>query len=251
MPIRRRYGLKRKAPKVRRARYYKRRAYGRGRMARAGGRTGGMFVVRKLPQFVTQNLLGAPGSYGVPAGQLSTCLTVGTVTASPAGGNIYDIPIALQFRMGDLVGSTEFQNVFDKYKITSAKIKVQTTLNTAQQNTVPIPFIDYVADKDDWTPTSVSDFREKMGVKSKYFSGSRPSITMGVKPVPAAEIYNSLTFTGYAVPGRAPFINMAYPDVPHYGIKAVLRNVYLPGLSTTEASLTWDVSLGLALKDVQ
>lgn len=244
---RRRYGLKRKAPKVRRGRFYKRRA---GRMARAGGRTGGMFIVRKLPQFVTQNILGFAGSYGVPAGQLSTCLQLGAVTASPAGGNIYDVPFALQFRMGDLVNSTELQNVFDKYKITSAKIKVQTTLNIAQQNTVPLPFIDYVSDKDDWTPLSVSDFREKMGVKTKYFSGNRPAITMGVKPVPAAEVYNSITFTGYAVPGRAPFINMAYPDVPHYGIKGVIRNLYLPA-NVGEASLTWDVSLGLALKDVQ
>lgn len=244
---RRRFGLKRKPGKVRRARYYKRRA---GRMARAGGKHGGMFIVRKLPQFVTQNTLGAAGSYAIPAGQTSTCLTLGTITASPAGNNIYDVPFALQFRMGDLVSSTELQNVFDKYKITSAKVKVQTTLNTAQQNTVPIPFIDYVADKDDWTPLSTSDFREKMGVKTKYFSGSRPSITMGVKPVPAAEIYNSLTFTGYAVPGKAPFINMAYPDVPHYGIKGVIRNLYLPA-NLGEATLTWDVSLGVALRDVQ
>ena len=147
---RRRYGLKRKAPKVRRARYYKRR----GRMARAGGKLGGMFVVRKLPQFVTQNTLGVAGAYGIPTGQLTSCLTLGTVTASPAGGDIYDVPFALQFRMGDVVSSQDFQNVFDKYKITSAKVKVQTTLNTAQQNTVPIPFIDYVADKDDWSPST-------------------------------------------------------------------------------------------------
>lgn len=247
MVYRRRYGLKRRAPKARRPRFYKRRA---GRMARAGGKLGGMFVVRKLPQFVTQNTLGVAGTYGIPTGQLTSCLTLGTVTASPAGGDIYDVPFALQFRMGDVVSSLDFQNVFDKYKITSAKVKVQTTLNTAQQNTVPIPFIDYVADKDDWSPSTPADFREKMGTKTKYFSGSRPAITMGVKPVPAAEIYNTLTFTGYAVPGRAPFINMAYPDVPHYGIKGVIRNLYLPA-AIGEATLTWDVSLGLALKDVQ
>lgn len=212
---------------------------------------GGMYVVRKLPQFVTQNTLGVAGDYGIPAGQLSTCLTLGTVTASPAGGNIYDVPFALQFRMGDVANSTELQNVFDKYKITSALIKVQTTLNTAQQNTVPVPFIDYVVDKDDWTPTTVADFREKMGTKTKYFGSNRPSISMAVRPVPAAEVYNSLTFTAYAVPGRAPYLNMAYPDVPHYGIKGVIRNIYLPGAVSGEATLTWDVSLGLSLKDVQ
>lgn len=226
------------------------RRYARKRLARAGGRNGGMFVVRKLPQFVTQNTLGFAGSYGIPAGQLSTCLTLGAVASSPAGGNLYDVPFALQFRMGDVAGATDFQNLFDKYKITSAKIKVQTTLNVAQQNTVPLPFIDYVADKDDWTPSTPADFREKMGVKTKYFTSSRPAITMGVKPVPAAEVYNSATFTGYAVPGRAPFINMAYSDVPHYGIKGIIRNLYLPA-NVGEANLTWDVSLGLALKDVQ
>lgn len=221
-------------------------------LAKAGGKHGGMFVVRKFQQIVTQNLSGYAGSYQVgPPGITQNCLYLGTIMPSPLGSttNLYDVPFALQFRLDDVVGLTDFTNLFDKYKITSAKIKVQTTLNVASQNSVPIPFIDYVVDRDDVTPPSPQEMREKMGVKTKYFTANRPTITMGVKPTPLSEVYSS-PYNGGSIYRRAPYINMANNDVPHYGIKGIIRNLYIPAESGN-AGLTWDVSLGLALKDVQ
>lgn len=221
-------------------------------LARAGGKHGGMFVVRKYKQIITQNLSGYAGAYEVgPPGIVQNCLYLGTITASPLGAftNLYDVPFAMQFRLDDVVGLTDFTNLFDKYKITSAMVKIQTTLNVAQQNEVPIPFIDYVVDRDDVVPPTGTEMREKMGVKTKYFNASKPVITLGVKPTPVVEASAS-PFNGGIVPKGAPYINMANNDVPHFGIKGIIRNLYIPPTQGS-AGFTWDVSLGLALKDVQ
>jgi len=237
---RRRYAPKKKAPMRRRARYYK-------RAAARGGRNGGMFVVRKVQSLVTTNTLGTVGGYNPNVSNNS--ITLGTPAASPLGGNLYDVPFSIQCRLDELVNNSEFANLFDRYKITSCKVKIQAAFFSSTQTSTPVPWIEYVTDHDDATPPSISDMRQKMGTKTKYF-GPKSTITMGVKPVPAQLIYNSGAFNAYGVPKRAPFINMTNTGVPHYGIKGVIHSLFLP--ATVGASpLTWDLSYGVALRDVQ
>jgi len=240
MPIRRRSAPKRKAPKVRRGRYYKRRAARR-------NPNGGMFVVRKVKQLYTSNSLGVLGGYAVSSANNS--IAVGTPQAVPNMTNVYDVPFTVTFRLDELENSTDFTGLFDQYKIVSCKVKIQSTFFASTQTSTPVPFVDYIQDHDDNSMPSLSLMRQKMGVTTKYF-GSRSNITLGVRPKAAQLVYNGLT-SGYALPGRTgTWINASNPDVPHYSLKGILRNVYLPA-TVNSSPLTWDISYGVALKDVQ
>lgn len=240
MPRRRNYGLKRKAPKVRRARVARRR------IARRGPNNGGMFVVRKVKQLYTSNSLGTLGGYTVSSANNSVAL--GTPQAVPNMTSVYDVPFTVTFRLDELEQYTDFTGLFDQYKIVSCKVKVQSTFFASTQTSTPVPFIDYIQDHDDNTMPSLSLMRQKMGVTTKYF-GSRSNVTMGVRPKLATQVYDGLT-TAYAVPGKNPWLNASHPSVPHYGIKGILRNVFLPATVNT-SPLTWDISYGVALKDIQ
>lgn len=228
---------RRKAPKVRRARYARRRVAPKG----------GTFVVRKVKQLYTSNSLGTLGGYTVSSANNS--LALGTPQAVPNMTNVYDVPFTIQFRLDELEQYTEFTSLFDSYKIVSCKVKVQSTFFSSTQTATPVPFIDYIQDHDDNTMPSLSLMRQKMGVKTKYF-GSRSNITMGVRPKCATQVYDGLT-TAYAVPGPAgTWLNASHPSVPHYAIKGIVRNVFLPATVNT-SPLTWDISYGVALKDIQ
>lgn len=240
--MRRRYAPKRKARAVRRPRYYRRRA-----LKRTAPKTGGMFVVRKVKELMTLNTLGTLGGYSVSSANNS--ITLGTPQVAPGGTSVYDCPFTIQFRLDELENYTELTALFDQYKIVSCKIKVQSTFFSSTQTSTPVPFIDYIQDHDDSTMPSISLMRQKMGVKTKYF-GSRSNVSLGVRPKAAQLLYNGLT-SGYAIPNRnGTWINASNPDVPHYSIKGIIRNVYLPAVANS-SPLTWDISYGVALKDVQ
>lgn len=209
---------------------------------------GRLFVVRKVQELHSSNSNLGAGSYIVQEGNNS--ITFGAPVATPAITGCYDVPFSIQFRLDELTSYVDLSSLFDRYRITSCKVKVQSTFFSSGQTTTPAPYIDYITDHDDATPPSVLTMREKMGVKTKYFSGTRPSITMGVKPVPAQLIYNSGAFNAYGVPRKSPFINMTNTGVPHYAIKGVIRNLYLPA-ATNSSPLTWDISYGVVCKDVQ
>lgn len=239
---RRRAALRPRSKATRRPRYYRRRAM------RRSGPKGSMFIVRKVKPLHTSNSLGVIGSYVVQ--EANNTLTLGIPIAQTGGTGIYDVPFSLQFQLDELQSSVELTSLFDNYRIVSAKVKVQTTYTTANNVTTPQPYIDYVQDHDDAGVPTVSAMREKMGVRTKYFSSTRPSITMGVRPVPAGQLYNGIATAGYATPKRSPFINMSTTSVPHYGIKGIIRNLYLPA-QVNSSFLTWDVSLGVVCKDIQ
>lgn len=226
----------------------KRRAAVRRRVPRRAAKHGSAFVVRKVRQIVTSNNLGVLGGY-IVNGAATNTLALGTPTLVTGATNVYDCPFTLTFYLNELENYTDLTALADQFKIVSAKVKVQSTFFSSNQTSTPVPFIDYIQDYDDNTMPSISLMRQKMGVKSKYF-GAKSNITMGVRPKPAQVLYNGALASGYAVPGRAIWINTSNNDVPHYSIKGIIRNLFLP--ATTNASpLTWDVSIGVALKDFQ
>jgi len=233
----------------RRPLWKKRRPARKGRRAyKKSPAQGRLFVVRKVQELHTA-YDSTFNTYVVKeSGQNS--ITLGTPVAVTGVNSCYDVPFSIQFRLDELTNVADFSNLFDRYRITSAKVKVQSTLTAGTQTATPVPFIDYVTDHDDSTVPSISLMREKMGVKTKYFTASKPAIAMGCKPVPASLIYNSGAFNAYGVPKKSPFINMTNTGVPHYSIKGIIRNVFWT--TTNNASpLSWDISYGVVCKDIQ
>lgn len=246
MPIRRRY---RKKAGAGAKRYLRLRRY---RKINRKARTGFLKVVRKLPLISMSNIAGTTGGMQTtdPTG---TCLLIGTPVAKTGFTSVYDIPFSLKFELNQIVNHGEFVTIADQYKIVSALIKLQSPYNTAQApggTATPLPYLEYIQDYDDAGVPNVATFREKMGVKTKYISSSRPMFKMGVRPKVAMLAYQTGVSNGYTVPNRNPWINCTDDDVPHYGIKGVLRNVWLPAV-VNGSPFTFDISTKVLFKDIQ
>lgn len=204
-------------------------------------------MVRMVKQLASYSTATA-GVIGLTA---NNTVQLGTPVASPAGNAMYDIPFSVIGRIDEVAAYTELTNLFDQFKITFIKCKVTSSFNAGTSLTIPTPYIDYQSDHDDGVPVAPSVFRERMGVKTRYFSASRPSISMSCKP--KVRLAGGLTAAGSVAANLVPgvtWVNTAWPETEHYSIKGILRNVYLPASANTSV-LTWDVSLGVALKDVQ
>lgn len=240
----------RKSKGKRRPRVQRKRMYRRKGVRRATG--GGFLVVRRKLPLATINATGLVGVATVNDAGLGTHITLGTIVPSlgkPSG--YYDVPFSLMFAFNQQTNSTEFTNLFDQYKIKYGTVRVQNNGNiSGTQSGGILPYIEYVQDHDDNTPPPAADFRERMGIKTAYFSSSRVMIKMGVSPKPATTLYNTLVSSGYGVPGKAPWINTSNPAVPHYGIKGVIRSMWLPN-GSNQAILTFDSTLHHMVKDIQ
>lgn len=226
-----------------------RRVVRRRRTRRSGiaGPRGGFILKRKCAAFgVNRGALA-----GLITSGNTTLLTFGTPVASVNSiSNFYDVPFCLQFQLNQLSGYSDIPNIADKYKIKYGSVTWHTGNNAGIAGS-NMPWMEYVTDSDDNTPPSISIFREKMGIKSKGFN-QMGKLTMSCSPRVADTIYDSSQNygEGYAVPARPMFINSSYTSVPHFGIKGVLRSVYLDG-SNNSTAFTVDFGMTVHCKDLQ
>ena len=142
-----------------------------------------------------------------------------------------------EFALQNVKAYTDFSGLYDSFMITGVQMRIQ--LITNPNNTYPTnnssflqplnwyPKIWYVFDNDDSAALSLSQIRERQGVKCKVLQPNK-TLTMFVKPNVAVQTYRTSTTTGYA-PKRM-FLDMATGyNVPHYGFKYVLdSNGYDP-----------------------
>lgn len=249
----RRYGRR-----IGRRRVGARRRGGLARRLLRGYGKGFLSVKRKLFEaaLVSSASPGALSPVG-PAG--FDLFTVGTPVASVGTvPGYYDVPFAIRVRLNQVVNVGEFSSLFDAYRIKGCKIQLQNNYNTvAVASTVGgqigyMPYIEYVYDEDDDAILTPTVFREKMGIRTKYFNAVANKLTINLKsPKPAFEIQSGTGLTQpVAIPKGWTWINMANTNVPHYGIKGVIRRVYLPsGAFTT--SINVDATMSFDVKDLQ
>lgn len=209
-------------------------------------------VVRKLPVITASNIAGTAGNMQTtdPTG---SCLLIGTPVAKTGYTNIYDVPFSLKFQLDQPVNSGEFVAIADSYKIVSALVKLQAPINVAQAPggvATPLPYLEYIQDYDDNGVPNTLTFREKMGIKTKYITASRPMFKLGVRPKVNGLVYQSGISNGYAIPNRNPWLNCTDNTIPHYGIKGVLRNVWIPSV-VNSSPFTFDISMKMLFKDIQ
>lgn len=188
----------------------------------------------------------------------TSCLSVGAGVAVPGVNFTYDVPFAMKFRLDQLINSSDITNLCDQYKIVSALVKIHCNYNNTNtaNNVLAQPWIEYTQDYDDAeVPPSVTLFRQKMGLKTKYFSASRPVIGMGVRPRIRLDVgrdYTTGTTALALVGNRKQWINSSFNDVDHFGIKGVIHNMFLPGGGSAVGSLfDVEVVLKVIAKDFQ
>lgn len=209
-------------------------------------------IVRKLP-LITVSSSGTGGTV-YTSDPTTSCLSVGTPTLSTGFvSGVYDIPFSLKFQLSQDTQYSDITSLADQYKIVGAYVRLFYNCNTAigQNNTsaASMPFVQHVTDHDDAGLPNPSGIRSRMGLKYKILKNDSSYIGMMVRPVPSNEIFAA--GAAYGVPGRAPWINSANADVPHYAIKGILNQVPLPDIAEAQTVFTFDVSLKVLAKDFQ
>lgn len=243
--------------------YKKRASRPRSKMYRRGRRTrvlktgkfnqGYMYVRRKLPMCVirTKQDASGTGTWEVNDDGVGTLVQLGTPAPStglPAGWQ--DLPFSISFALNQVTAYSEFQALFDEYKIHSASVKISPNTTIAQSGTSQnLPYIEWISDHDDSVPPNIVTFREKMGIHTKFFNSKDNSTTMICKPRPVTPVY-SFTGGSYQTPNKAPWIDATNASVTHYAIKGVIRHLYNPNLNY-QTQITLDASLGMSFKGVQ
>lgn len=240
---RRRVGAKRK--------FYRRKA----RVIR--NPSGYMKVVRKCPEFWIQNSPTVAGtarlgwiSGGSEVSYTGTVMSLGTQTIGMNGAA--DIPFACRFQLSDIINYSDITTLADKYRLKAVYIRfIPNFTHNSVQSLYNYPSIQYMRDDDDSTPPTVSQLREKMGVKLKTF---KPGQYIGVKikfPKTSGVVENYSSGTVNALLKGNQWLNSADVNVPHFGLKGVISNMDLPAVATAKISIKVDVAYVLEAKDFQ
>jgi len=231
----------------------KRRLVRRKRLARRPLRlrrapsTGGFYIKRRMAYFAVQ---GSTTVSGLASSTNTSVLSLGTISAAQSGGpNLFDIPFSMQFSLNQLDSASDITNIADKYRIVNALVKL-TTSNVAlgAGAGLVMPHVEYIVDHDDASTPSISQITQKMGVRNVGFN-QRGQLAFYCKPKPTFQVYNGVS-TAYSIPARSPYLDCNNSDVPHYGIKGILRSVFLPG-ATNCANIGVDIQMTVHAKDLQ
>lgn len=162
-------------------------------------------------------------------------VTLTPITLSQTSNETY---FAFSFRAADMANISEFQSLFDQFRINAVRINFIPSYNvgfqsSATSGSLPIPYIYTVVDYDDANvPTSIPQLQQYQSLKTKMFS--RPHHRY-FKPKcnSAALITSSSTSFGFQSM-RAPWIDVSNPgpSVLHYGLRGCIQfteTALLPG----------------------
>jgi len=149
--------------------------------------------------------------------------------------------------------------MFDQYKINMIEYKIQmitnpdaTThpnTNTSGYNTVNwYPKFWYIRDYDGGGADTLLSIKERVGAK---FFVMRPNkeYTIKIKPKVLVQTYKTLTAAGYAP--KTLWIDCANPDVPHYGLNAVIDCLGLNPVDADGFQFRIEYKFHLAFKGVR
>lgn len=166
-------------------------------------------------------------------------------------------PLSFEFMFNQMYTYSEFTSLFDKYRLDKAVVYIQMinnpdgSMNTNVSNTYNAqnwyPKLWYISDHDDSNTTTIAAIKERVGVKCCVL---KPNVVkkITVKPACAVQIYKTSVAAGYG-PRWGQFIDMANPDVPHYGLKTVVDLLGLDPVGTY--SFRYEYKLFFTCKDVQ
>lgn len=140
-------------------------------------------------------------------------------------------PISYSFKFSDIANNSEFSNLYDSYMITGVACYVKLVNNPDVTTpagtgggtaTTPVyPKLWYAIDGDDANVTDVSSLKEYGNVRCRTLQPNR--ITKIYVPYP--KIATSVLGTGAvrsAGVNKPQWLDMAYTDVIHYGLKMAL-----------------------------
>ena len=136
------------------------------------------------------------------------------------------VPNTLTFQLSDVINVSDFENLFDQFKISKVVLTLRwtprastyTSTNTIAATGVYNPVLYYYTDHDDDDPVATQqDMLEVQKHKSVRIMPSRP-INITVKPAVQAMAYQTALSTSYG-PKWGMRLNMDDNTTPWYGLK--------------------------------
>ena len=153
---------------------------------------------------------------------------LGSVIAQ--GNSRYQFGGALSFGLTKCVGFEErLAPFYDRYKINKISVRFIPSWNMADVvGGGQFPVMRITHDWDDSTPPTVGDMEVR---RAKSFQLLKP-FSYSFVPKVATNLYQPGATSAYVVT-KAPWINMAYRNVPHYGLKFSIRDWYCTNAPNT------------------
>jgi len=119
------------------------------------------------------------------------------------------------FNLAQLDDSTEFTNLFEKYRIKAIQFKMFPMIQSNNPGQTYMPVLAYCRQTSSGvTPATLSNFMQQDNVK---LTRANKPITIYLKPFVDTEVYKSSVSTGYSGK-RGLWINTTDDTVPHYGV---------------------------------
>lgn len=149
-------------------------------------------------------------------------------------GTPYTISLTTPFSLDLLPNYTEFENLYDQFKITGVRMTFTYSNNVSNlsSNTgstvaganVALPFLYWCYDIDDNSlPSNLNEMRQYESCKSRRLD--RP-VKVWVKPRYLTMAYASAISTAYTVGDPKRWIDIANHETPHYGVKFCLDPIF-------------------------
>lgn len=210
-------------------------------------KTGFIKVIRKASEAFIQNAAVA-GTIQIT--DAAGMLVVNAASPVASGfANTYDIPLAMKFALSNILNSSDITNICDRYKIKKTVVRIYFNSNSnSVQSSYSLPQVTFVPDYDDASIPTPAAVREKMGTKIRYF-GDKNYVQITLYPRPVSEVFNTGVTTAYGVRNQQ-WLDCAYPNVEHYGLKMVLQNVNLTA-TAFQVGFKFDVTHTIYGKDIQ
>lgn len=163
-----------------------------------------------------------------------------TLSGSTSSNPFVDIQSSDAFQFDKIVNYTDLANNYDRYQIKGVQVKFSWSPSVVKKdgsnqmngaNDQYAPHIRYHVDYDDSGTPSWAVMGADSRTKTRRILPYKP-VSIFVRPKVAVMMYQTAVATGYG-PKRSPPINTTHPNVPHYGLKYVIR---YPNLDAGEIS---------------
>lgn len=140
--------------------------------------------------------------------------------------------LSLGFQLNDIPNVSEFTTLFDSYMITGVMLQIKMINNPDSNNSTNndpansgqlanfFPTIWYVADHDDNANMSLAAIKEFAHVRHKVLRPNSETNIM-LRPTTLTQVYRTALTSGYVENRKRQWIDIANPNVPHYGSKLV------------------------------
>lgn len=153
-------------------------------------------------------------------------------------------------QLKQVVESTDFTQLFDRYKITGVHLRILYQNNMGDPNSHPLPGFTCAWDGDDaGVPSNKEDVTRKIGARTTILNANRPS-KIFFRPRVTKSVYQSGLTSAYTSE-RSCYIDCSNPDVQHYGYKFWVDSWLATNAAQSGQLLTIEPTLYLSMKDPQ